>query len=92
MMKKAVAACLLIVTIVTLTPCVSHAQCPMCKASVESSMKSSTNKIGLGLNDGILYLLVVPYIAVGVIGYLWYKKYRRRDVEIEVKDEPISLN
>ena len=68
------------------------AQCPMCKASVESSLKDNNNKVGLGLNDGILYLLAMPYLIVGGVGLLWYKKYRKKNQNIEVQDDPINLN
>ncbi len=33
---------------------------------------------GRGLNDGILFLLVIPYLAAAGLGYLWYKKYRKK--------------
>lgn len=56
----------------------TFSQCPMCKASVESSLKTTNNKVGLGLNDGILYLLAMPYLIVGGLGFLWYKKYRKK--------------
>ncbi len=49
------------------------AQCPMCKASVESGMKDENAK-GRGLNDGILYLLATPYLAIAAIGGAWYYK------------------
>lgn len=53
------------------------AQCPMCKTSVESGLKEG-NSTGLGLNDGILYLLAMPYILVGAVGFFWYKNVRAR--------------
>lgn len=53
------------------------AQCPMCKTSVESGLKEG-NTTGLGLNDGILYLLAMPYVLVGGVGFIWYRNYRRR--------------
>ncbi len=52
----------------------SEAMCPLCKARVESSLD---NKEAKGLNAGILYLLVMPYILVGGIGYWWYVTYRK---------------
>ncbi len=54
------------------------AQCPMCKSAVESSIKSGQNNVGRGLNDGILYLLAAPYLFVGTLGFLWFKKYRAK--------------
>lgn len=73
-MKKALFSILLF-TMVSSFP--ASAQCPMCRSSVESAMKDEGNTKGLGLNDGILYLLAVPYLAVAVIGGVWYVKKRR---------------
>lgn len=71
-MKKA--AIILFLTVsATLT---ASAQCPMCKASVESGMKEENAK-GKGLNDGILYLLATPYLAIAVVGGAWYYKRKK---------------
>lgn len=50
------------------------AQCSMCKAVVASSGG------GEGLNTGILYLMVIPYLLVFGIGFfIWrHKKKRQR--------------
>lgn len=48
------------------------AQCPMCRTAVESNLKNGGTE-GAGLNTGIMYLLLAPYLIVGVLGYLWYK-------------------
>ncbi|KAA0990195.1 hypothetical protein [Dyadobacter aurulentus] len=53
------------------------AQCAMCRGSVESSMGNGRNNVGVGLNTGIMYLFVMPYLLVGVIGYLWYRNSKR---------------
>ncbi len=49
------------------------AQCAMCRATVENNLSNGDIGIGAGLNFGILYLFVTPYLAIMVIGYLWYK-------------------
>lgn len=67
------------------------AQCSMCTMNAESSVQNG-NTQGNGLNDGILYLLAAPYLAVAAIGYLWYKKYRKKNVMLNIKDEKINLN
>ncbi|RRN77163.1 hypothetical protein EIM50_21005 [Pseudoxanthomonas sp. SGD-10] len=67
------------------------AQCAMCQATVESSLKSGDNT-AKGLNNGILYLLAAPYIAIAAIGFLWYKKYRKKNVIIDIEDKKINLN
>ncbi len=58
------------------TALVAEAQCPMCKASVESGMEDENAK-GKGLNKGILYLLATPYLAIAVIGGAWYYKKKK---------------
>lgn len=55
----------------------ASAQCAMCRGSVESSMGNGRNNVGVGLNTGIMYLFVMPYLLVGVIGYLWYRNSKR---------------
>lgn len=52
------------------------AQCSMCQAVVESNQHDGERTFGLGLNNAILYLMTVPYIALGVVGYLMYKKQK----------------
>ncbi|WP_031528330.1 hypothetical protein [Dyadobacter crusticola] len=53
------------------------AQCAMCRGSVESSMGNGRNNVGVGLNTGIMYLFVMPYLLVAAIGYFWYKSSKR---------------
>ena len=47
------------------------AQCAMCKAVVEANLETG-GTIGAGLNDGILYLMAMPYISILVVGLVWY--------------------
>ena len=67
------------------------AQCSMCAMSAENSVQNG-NTQGKGLNTGILYLLAAPYLAIAAVGFIWYKKYRRKNVTINIKDEKIHLN
>lgn len=67
------------------------AQCSMCAMSAENSVQNG-NTQGKGLNTGILYLLAAPYLAIAAVGFIWYKKYRRKNVTINMKDEKIHLN
>ena len=69
----------------------AKAQCAQCAANVASN-KASGSKTADGLNHGIMYLLVAPYLAVGVVCYVWYKKYRRKNVELNMRDERLHLN
>ncbi|MFP4089722.1 MAG: hypothetical protein ACLFUB_04350 [Cyclobacteriaceae bacterium] len=50
------------------------AQCAMCRATIENNVSHGETTIGSGLNLGILYLFVTPYLLIGLLAYLWYKK------------------
>ncbi len=69
---------LLIFTLSCSAVSVSYGQCAMCTLHAENSTKEG-NMQGRGLNDGILFLLVIPYLAAAGLGYLWYKKYRKKN-------------
>lgn len=55
-----------------------QAQCPMCRATAESNLANGGSE-GRGLNNGILYMLAVPYVMVGVIGFIWWRNRRREE-------------
>ena len=69
----------------------ASAQCSMCTLNAENSVKNG-NTEGKGLNKGILILLGAPYLAIVGVGYVWYTKYRRKNISIDIKDEKINLN
>ncbi|RCH54826.1 hypothetical protein DJ568_10110 [Mucilaginibacter hurinus] len=69
----------------------ARSQCAQCAATVESNNQSGDNKTA-GINNGILYLLAMPYIAVALAGFIWYKKYRRKNVALNMRDEKLNLN
>lgn len=56
---------------------VLFAQCAMCKAVLESEAKSEGSNVAGGLNNGILYLMSVPYLMAGAAGIWLYKKYKK---------------
>lgn len=49
------------------------AQCAMCKSSVESDLANG-GSIAQGLNNGILYLMTIPYIILMMGAYFFFKK------------------
>lgn len=49
------------------------AQCAMCRSTLENNFSNGDPGIAAGINTGILYLLVLPYLAIAVLGILWYK-------------------
>lgn len=68
---------IIVLSFLTVTSVTALAQCPMCKTAVESGMKEGHTK-GRGLNDGILYLLATPYLAIAVVGGAWYYKNKKK--------------
>jgi len=57
---------------------VAIAQCAMCRASVESNVSDGDTSVGAGLNMGILYLFVAPYLIMMTIGFFWYRSAKRK--------------
>ncbi len=51
----------------------ASAQCAMCRAVLQSGEDQG---IAEGINDGIVYLMAIPYILVGGVFFLVYKKMK----------------
>ncbi|MAM18777.1 MAG: hypothetical protein ABGW91_05515 [Christiangramia sp.] len=66
---------ILLVLMLLLTPSLADAQCAMCRAVLESEADQSAAK---GINDGILYLMVFPYLLIGGVGYAVYRSRRKK--------------
>ena len=49
-----------------LSPELATAQCSMCRAVLESEEGQNTAK---GINDGIVYLMAIPYVLVAIVGW-----------------------
>jgi hypothetical protein len=54
------------------------AQCAMCKASAETSMESGSTGAA-GINKGVLYLFLTPYIVGGTIAFFWWRAKKKAD-------------
>lgn len=61
---------LLILILILITVVPAEAQCAMCRAVIESE---EGGELATGINNGILYLMVFPYLLVGGIGYVIYR-------------------
>lgn len=66
---------ILLLIIALLIPSIADAQCAMCRAVLQSEADQSAAK---GINDGILYLMVFPYLLVGGVGYFVYRSRRKK--------------
>lgn len=60
----------------------ASAQCAMCRSTLENNFSNGNPSVGAGINTGILYLLVLPYLAVLILGYFWFKSSRNAQHEL----------
>jgi len=70
----------------------AHAQCAQCVATVESNRQAGNEGLAKGLNNGILYLLCMPYAAIAIVGFVWYRKFRKKGIALNVPSEKLNLN
>ena len=49
------------------------AQCAMCRAVLESN---GDNAVAEGINNGIVYLMAIPYLLVGFLIVVVYRKVK----------------
>lgn len=52
----------------------AEAQCAMCRAVLESGEDQSAAE---GINNGIVYLMAIPYILVGSICFYVYRVFNK---------------
>jgi hypothetical protein len=72
-MKKLIFSLLLaLFTLAALSPV--QAQCVMCKSQVEAARAERDDYDVAGLNKGIVYMMTVPYILMGAVGFFWYRR------------------
>jgi amino acid transporter len=64
---------ILIITLV-LSAFLASAQCAMCRATAESASQNSGGSIAEGLNSGIVYLMLIPYILLTVVVLVFFRK------------------
>lgn len=55
----------------------AEAQCAMCKAIAESNSQGGGD-IAAGLNSGILYLMIFPYLIIGAVAYAFYRQRKAK--------------
>lgn len=65
---------LLIIAIFLLAIIPAEAQCAMCRAVLESEEGGQTAK---GINNGIIYLMIFPYLLIGAVGYAIYRSRKK---------------
>jgi len=75
MLKKPI---LLLTTILLLASIPAEAQCAMCRAVLESDESGQAAK---GINNGIMYLMIFPYLLIAGVGYAIYKSRKKAKEE-----------
>jgi len=54
----------------------------MCKAAAESNLKEG-GTAALGLNHGILYLLLTPFAIIGTLIVVWFYYHRNKEENVQ---------
>ncbi len=63
-----------IILLLLITALPAEAQCAMCRAVLESEEGGETAK---GINNGIVYLMIFPYLLIAGVGYAIYRSRKK---------------
>lgn len=77
MRKKLFIVAAIILILIIALPLESMAQCAMCNETARTATEGK-NENAIALNNGILYLMALPYILLATIGFLWWKYGRKK--------------
>lgn len=80
-MKSSFFVMILILLVALVAPFDLDAQCAMCKGAAEANLRQGGGD-PKGLNNGILYMLSIPYLLVGGIGYWWWRNRRQEKEQV----------
>ncbi|MEO9209714.1 MAG: hypothetical protein ABI208_01375 [Ginsengibacter sp.] len=72
-MKKIIP--IILITMFSFSSTNLNAQCSICNKTV----MQMGSKPAQGFNTGILYLMAIPYLAVGFVGYRWWRSKHEKD-------------
>jgi len=57
-----------------MVPQITSAQCAMCRAVLESEADGGAAE---AINDGIVYLMIWPYLLMGLVGFIIYRMVKK---------------
>lgn len=70
---------LFVATVFFLASCLfslsSNAQCAMCRAALEGE---GNIKKAEAVNDGIVYLMMIPYVLMAAVGFFIFRMYQKK--------------
>ncbi|UOQ72035.1 hypothetical protein [Hymenobacter cellulosilyticus] len=69
---------LMLAVLLSVAPLGAQAQCTMCKTQVEAARTEKDSYDTSGLNKGIVYLMAIPYLLIGTVGYFWYRNSHKK--------------
>lgn len=78
---------LLLLAVVMFIASPAFSQCAMCTAVADEASKNGSSTAD-GVNKGVLYLFLSPYLVVGTIGFLWWRS--RRKAQQQLVDEQLA--
>ena len=64
----------MIAAVILMTAGSALAQCSICTKTASQLGKKSAE----GLNGGIVYLMIVPFVVGGYIGYRWWRQEKQQ--------------
>jgi hypothetical protein len=65
---------IIILLLLVLAAVPAEAQCAMCRAVLESEESGNAAE---GINNGIIYLMIFPYLLIGGVGYAIYRMRKK---------------
>ena len=80
-MKKFLNPLLIIILIMAVAQ-VAFSQCAMCTEVADEASRNG-NSAGDGINKGVLYLFLSPYLIVATIGFILWRSRRKAQQELQ---------
>ncbi len=75
---------LLLILLVMVVAQVAYSQCAMCTEVADEASRNG-NSAGDGINKGVLYLFLSPYLIVATIGFILWRSRRKAQQEIQLE-------
>lgn len=72
---------LIVAVLVMATSLDAEAQCAMCRRIAESNLNDTTAAVTKNLNPAILYLMALPYLVLGFLGWMFYRNMKAKKAE-----------